>query len=284
MSDYYGFFARGEAGNLILGPDHPVMVRYFGGDIRVTRLIGNGYSSQGVSVCEVAYPQVITTDFPPMVFGVPNPYFTGGGIGRFSHVGQPGSWTGFRVVFITSLFYRVGKFQYGYSAAIGQHTGWSYRVCGFDAPPSKDRFGLRLWAADGKLVFDSGWAIAPFRGLLKNWQQAGGGYYAPLAYWGDSFFGSTYIDDADRYGVYHHSWGVADGQLGVLISQLCTMVVLADTGERDSRIKTIPMIGFDGLDRTNLVCTLAYGTIQHAGTAGPALSNFGLLTADFSKT
>lgn len=283
MSNYFGFFARGEAGNLILGPDHPVMAHYFGGDIRVTRLVGNAYNAQGTSACTVIYPRAITTALPPMVFGVPNPYFSGGGIGRFSHVGVPGNWTGFRVVFIDSLFYRKSEFDYGHTAKVGQHTGWSYRVCGFDAPPSNDRFGLRLWADDGKLVFDSGWPIVPFRGLLKNWQAAGGGYYFTTPYWGNSFWNSTEIDDADRYGIYRHAWGATDGQMGVLISQLCTMVVLADTGKRNTRIKTIPMIGFESLSRTHLTCTLAYGTIQHAGTAGPALSNFGLLTADFSR-
>ncbi|WXL27767.1 hypothetical protein WG219_10070 [Ectopseudomonas mendocina] len=284
MSDYYGFFARGEAGNLIIGPDHPVLARYFGGDIKVTHLPATPYSDQGIASCLISYGRAFTTLHPPMVFGVPNLYYKGGAVGRFSHIGRPGAWTGFRVIFITSIRYTHDTFNYIYAAQIGQHTGWSYRVCGFEAPQSGDEYGMRVWDGKGKLVFDSGWPITPFRGLLKNWQQAEGGYYTPGAYWGSSFWNSTSIDDADRYGLYRHAWGARDGDMGILLSQLCTMVVMADTGDKNTQIKTIPMIGFEGVDRANISCSLAYGTIQHAGTAGPALNNFGLLTADFSRT
>lgn len=283
MSSEFGFFSRGNAGNLILGDDNPVLVQLLSGDLRVTRRFGNAYNAQGAGSCAVTYPEPITTFDPPMVFGVPNPTFAGGGIGRFSHIGRPGYWTGFRVVFTNYLDYRAQQFDPNNALKIGQQTGWSYRVCTFRAPPSQDRFGLRLFDAEGQLVFDSGWPIVPFRGLLKSWAAAGGGYYDPIPYWGDSFYNSTPIDDADRYGTYRHAWGVQDGEMGVLISSLCTMVVLADTGSKNTRIKTIPMIGFTSQERYYLTCTLTYGTIQHAGTAGPALSSFGLLTADFSR-
>nr|WP_298166497.1 hypothetical protein [uncultured Pseudomonas sp.] len=284
MSDYYGFFARGNAGNLIIGPDHPVLAQYFGGDIKVTHLPANKYNAQGTASCLVSYGRTFTTQHPPMVFAVPNLKFEGGAIGRFSHIGVPGAWTGFRVIFITSIRYTHGEFDYRYAASIGQSTGWSYRVCGFEAPESDDEWGMRVWDAKGKLIFDSGWAITPFRGLLKDWQQAGGGYYQTVPYWGESFWNSTQIDDANRYGLYRHAWGARDGEMGILLSQLCTMVVMADTGDKNTRIKTIPMIGFENMERTHISCSLAYGTIQHAGTAGPALNNFGLLTADFSRT
>lgn len=284
MSDF-GFSCKGNAGNLIIGPDHPVLSQYFAGDLFVTRKIGNDYNSQGVYSCSVTYPWVVKTVEPPMVFAVPNGKWHIGGIGRFSHLGTPGNWTGFRMIYIDTIRYETDKFDYGHKRPVGHQTGWSYRVCGFDAPPSNVEYGMRMWDKNKKLIFDSGWTIIPFRGLLKSWAQTNsGGYYAPNAYWGNSFWNSTQIDDADRYGLYQHAWGVVDGRLGVLVSQLCAMIVRADTGDHDTSIMTFPMIGFLNSDRTYLYCSLAYGTIQHAGTAGPALNTFGLLTADFSKT
>lgn len=284
----YGLFVRGRWGNLILDGTNPVLVQREVGEIRVTwtSAKGMGRYYQGYGACEVVYRQPVTTIEPPLVFGTPDNASVGA-IGHFTHRGGPGNWTGFSMTFINSIRYNVQRVYNPNGPTVGQFTGWHYRVCSFgQLPPSAARWGLRLWSrtarSDRELIFDSGWPLVPFRGLLRNWVQNGrGGYYEPESYWGNSFYNSTQIDDANRYGEYVHAWG-AGSTLGVLLSSLCAMDVVADSG-KNIRIKTLPMIGFPDLSREHLYCTLAYGTIQHAGTAGPALNNFGLLTADFSR-
>lgn len=287
MSNGFGFFNRGNAGNLILDEANPTLVHRYAGQLVVNVAGGSiaEFNSEynGYAHCQVTYPSPITAEDPPMVFGEPDYSFTGGAIGLFTHQGAPGRWTGFRVTFLRQWNYP-RMYGWGGSArgpAHNQPTGWKYHVCTFRAPPSGDRFGMRLFSATGETIFDSGWPIVPFRGLLQAWEQQGGGYYRPSGYWGRAFSNSTAIDDADRYGVYRHAW--PSGRVGVLISALCRMVVLADTGDRNTQIPTIPMIGFPDMSRGYLQATLAYGTIQHAGTAGPALNSFGLLIADLSR-
>lgn len=287
----FGLFVRGKRGNLILDGTNPVLVQREMGNIHVTwtSAKGMGLYYQGYGACEVAYQTPVPTQEPPLVFGTPDS-ISAGGIGHFTHRGGPGNWTGFCMTFIDSLRYQVRRVSSSNPVGprVGQFTGWQYRVCSFgQLPQSTAKWGMRLWSktlrSDHELIFDSGWPLVPFRGLLQDWVQNGsGGYYEPESYWGKSFWNSTQIDDANRYGEYRHTWGEGS-DLGILLSSLCAMDVVADAGN-NIRIKTLPMIGFHDTSRQYLYCTLAYGTIQHAGTAGPALNNFGLLTADFSRT
>lgn len=289
----YGFFARGKQGNLVIDDTNPVLSQLQGGDIRVTHRVpetyGGYYSRPHWAVCNVVYSQPIRTQAPPFVFAVPsaagNP---GGGVGMFCHVGGPGLWTGFRVVFIASL-----RFNYlGDGGAIdnylyaGVHTGWEYRVCGFDAPRSNDEWGMRIWAADGRLVFDSGWKLTPFRQLLTGWTLESVLKNPAMAcYMGDSIANPQKDLDAIAH-IYRHPWGARDGELGILLSALNMMQVDADLGWSGDRGKltVAPFVGFHTSDRAYLRLGISLGVLQHSGTNAPALNGWGLMTADFSRT
>lgn len=295
----YGFYAKGSAGNLIIGDENKVLVLKYSKSMKVTRRHswvqrerrggGRGEFEEvdvliepcGYGFIEETYPTPVTTDEPPYIFATPNGEYNGGGIGAFVHKGSPGKWTGFEMVFAYDLYY-VNIMQK--NAIEGHPTGWTYHLCTYGAEPSKDKFGLRLWDSKGELVFDSGWRIVPFRELLHDWNpedRSPTRYYNIWNYWGRRVSGG----DVDYvYQVGFHPWGYQNHERGVLISSIQAHDFRGDTGSSDRAVlRCIPIIGFKGRDRTRIHCSIAYGVLQHPYAAVSVMSKYQILTADFSK-
>lgn len=293
----YGFYAKGSAGNLIIGDENKVLVLKYSKDMQVTRSHAwtgtapvrarNGWTEswpckaipQGYGFVEETYPSPITTEEPPYIFGTPNGKYNGGGLGAFVHVGQPGYWVGFQMIFAYDLYYtRIMSAE----AIVGQETGWTYHICTFGDAPSKESYGLRLWNSKGDLTFDSGWKIVPFRGLLSKWTTTTDRirYYNITHYWGRRMAAVSGVDF--NYQAANHSWGYQNHEKGVLLSSMHTFDFVGDVGNHFT-FRCFPIIGFLGRDRSVITCSIAYGVLQHPGPALGILDAFQILTADFSK-
>lgn len=131
-------------------------------------VLHKGSYTAGVTV---VFASVIDTLEPPLVFVRPNSNGTLIQLGVLLD-GSPGAWTGCGV---TS----------------GQaHTG-SIFVAAFSSKPTAT-FGLRMWSAEGKQIFDSGTQAATFTRAVQNWtythsttsgQGVGTNWYSvPLSY------------------------------------------------------------------------------------------------------
>ena len=253
--------------------------------------------------CDVVYPAPILSDAPPLVFVTPVPGMAGKGVAKFTHVGSPGAWSGFRVVCAVLDIGRnefVGgleRFPY-----VGG-TGLNYHVCVFGDPtplPGSGDFGLRLFGPKGEVFFDSRAAFVPFRSLLSNWayrsrfdQNASvnfvgtGGYYDYFTisngYWGNGNW--NWRKQCDQYMHYFtHPWGVADGSLGVLVSAMHDTQLVLDNGYDDHYlVRSGGIIGWRTLDRAVIDWSLPIGAAQHAGFSAATIDSFGILTADFSR-
>jgi hypothetical protein len=102
----------------------------------------------------VAFPHVITTQEPPLIFARPD---TSPGIAAIASViigGSPGAWTGFSLRTRSVHFLRPSGRWF---AAVFQPTA--------TAP-----YGLRLWDGGARLLFDSGTPCAVFSRAFANWQ------------------------------------------------------------------------------------------------------------------
>lgn len=295
----YGFFAKGSAGNLIIGDENKVLVLKHSKPMKVARrhhwnqserrgTSKNGFFNVTVHVepcgygfIEERYPFPITTEEPPYIFATPNGEFNGGGIGGFVHKGGPGNWIGFDMIFACDLYYS-NTMKKG--AIAGKAVGWTYHLCTYGDEPSKEKYGLRLWDSKGELVFDSGWKIVPFRELLHNWvpeSTSSTRWYNIQHYWGRRVSGG----DVDYvYQVGYHPWGYQNHQRGVLISSLQAHDFRGDTGSDDMDVlRCIPIIGFKGRDRTRIFCSIAYGVLQHPYAAVSVMSKYQILSGDFSR-
>lgn len=288
----FGINILGEANNIILGDENPVLIRKFRGRLKVTVAgapiywkIYNGASPTEAhyGYCQVTYPEVITDPHPPFVFATPSSAAKGA-MGLFAHTGAPGAWTGFSVLYIPVMTYQNGK-----RPAVGTDTGWDYHVCKFGDAPSNERWGMRVWNSVGKLTFDSSWDVVPFRSLLTGWTKISGGKYGggninANHYWGNSVY-NGYKDSDVAYEVYSHPWGVENGTLGVMISSLSALRCTADVGYSDDyQFTTAPMVGFLGADRKTINASVCFGHLQHASTVYPAMNSFALMTADFAHS
>lgn len=295
----YGFFAKGTAGNLIIGDENKVLMLKHSKSMKVARRHSwvqtersrrdkEGFGKVSVLVepygygfVEETYPEPVTTDEPPYIFATPNGEYNGGGIGGFVHKGGPGNWVGFEMIFAYDLYYTNIMTK---AAIVGHPTGWTYHLCTYGAPASQDKYGLRLWDSKGELVFDSGWRIVPFRDLLRNWKPESNDptrYYNILHYWGRRVSGG----DVDYvYQVGYHPWGYENHQQGVLISSLQAHDFRGDTGSDDNAVlRCIPIIGFKGRDRSRIFCSIAYGILQHPYAAVSVMNKYQILSGDFSK-
>ena len=296
----YGFYAKGSAGNLIIGDENPVLVLKHSASMVVTRRhdrlttanagrtikgdsrlspIWSRVTPCGYGFVEVNYPQPVITEEPPYIFATPNGEYNGGGIGGFVHKGGPGNWTGFELIFAYDLYYSKVMLK---EAIVGQPTGWTYHLCTYGAEPSTDKYGLRLWDSNSRLVFDSGWRIVPFRNLLTNWTPESNyptRWYNIKQYWGSRYSrGATdYV-----YQVGYHPWGYENHMRGVLISSLQAHDFIGDIGDY-AVLRCIPIIGFKGRDRSRIFCSIAYGTLQHPYAAVSVMSKYQILSGDFSK-
>jgi hypothetical protein len=292
----FGLTVRGNTDQLILGDDNPALIQRYRGPVVVNRRAGIKYTYLrrvgrvgeenwratpvsywwGHGWCDVAYPAPITTQLPPFVFGVPNGALSSG-LGAFSHRGGPGNWTGFSVIVTNNMW--------GGSAAVvdvGYNSWWDYRVCTFGGPPSSDRFGLRLYDSNSVLMFDSGWPLVFWRGLLTSWRALNTGTraYNMGDYWGN-LVSSGDVDQVMQ--VAAHPWGYQDGATGVLLSSLAGMQVFGDVGNNNALVNFPPMIGFVS-GRDEIHCSLMYGLFQHPCAAANSLPQLRFMTADFSKT
>lgn len=282
----YGLFVKGNAENLIIDDQNPVLAQLHRGDIFVNEPVADRTPWYGgryiLGSCLVTYPSPVRSTEPPLVFGVPrSAAYSGCSIGFFAHLGGAGNWTGFRVMFVRM------PFSPGNTYAPGMFSGWEYRVCAFYLPPSGSRYGMRVWDKDERLVFDSGWPIVPLRELLHNWRVDSAvktGIYEYNAFYG-AFDRNVNKQCDGTYQIYSHAWGAKDGDKGILISQLKAMTYYGDDGFSDYAEKvTIPVVGFLSGDRSRISLGLHLGILQHAGASVAPLNNFGLMTADFSKT
>lgn len=114
------------------------------------RYIGNSMNGYAFSL---SFPAPITTVEQPLLFIRPDTVSGLLKMGGASVVGSPGNWTG-----ITGRMYD----QVGYTAA------GSYFICIFGAN-SVATFGLRLFDATAKPIFDSGTPTALFTRGFQNW-------------------------------------------------------------------------------------------------------------------
>lgn len=99
-----------------------------------------------------SFPRTITSQEPPLVFCRPD---SGGiaGLTAMQVIGSAGNWTGFYVR--------------AYDVNTNQPNG-RYFAATFGAQPVSS-FGLRLWDASSKLLFDSGTPNALFTRAFQNW-------------------------------------------------------------------------------------------------------------------
>ncbi len=99
-----------------------------------------------------AFPRVITSQEPPLVFCRPD---TGGiaGLTAMQVIGSAGNWTGFYVR--------------AYDVNTNQPNG-RYFAATFGAQPVAT-YGMRLWDGSSKLLFDSGTPTALFTRAFQNW-------------------------------------------------------------------------------------------------------------------
>lgn len=302
----YGFLARGAANNIIIDQDNPVLrVEETGRILANTAPISwNGSPAAMVpgyyAYCRVTYKAPVRSQPPPMVFGVPSGGADDIVIGLFSHIGSPGSWTGFWLFFgskLADIQYKQGSKLYrntGRNFRIGDYTGWNYAVCTAEVgSPVYGGYGLRIFDDTGAgVVFDSNWPIAPFRNLLTGWEATGapgnpypigvhgqstGGYFACYSGVAHDYWDSDHVVE-----YYRHPWGAVNGALGILISSLGAMSQWVDYGNH-MEVRTAPLIGFSGGRRDYIYCMLQFGWPQHkSATGGQGLNGYGLLTADFS--
>lgn len=104
----------------------------------------------------VTFPEVITTQEPPLVFIRPDPVGIAG-LAYYQPLGSAGAWTGF-------YFYGQG----GINAAATAPPNGEYFAAAFAASPTAS-FGARMWDASGKLIFDSGTPSALFTRAYQTW-------------------------------------------------------------------------------------------------------------------
>jgi hypothetical protein len=311
----FGFFVKGDAGNLIIDEENPVMALLHSGSILMStppvtvsiqygKRNGRNYNMTGPAswrYCHVTYPTPITSNETPLVFAVPQTDSGKYGLGRFTHLGGPGNWTGFTVVTapmdLTTPTTNM-PIATPIDTAVNYPTGWKWYACSFSAPASNEKYGMRVWAGDSRLVFDSGWQVVPFRNLLSDWrafrsveldttrQFSNGDYLVASVvvepYWGNNN-ANTNKDIDEYWHQFSHSWGFPNRTRGVLISSLYAQPIEADNGFQDGyRFYSAGLVGVRGSDRTNLYYTLPVGFLQHIGINPQTVNNFSLMTADFS--
>lgn len=101
-----------------------------------------------------SFPQVITSQEPPLVFVRPDTVAGGvAGLCKMQVLGSPGAWTGFYVrAFDVNTLQPNGRW---FAAAFMSKASAAY--------------GLRMWDASGQVIFDSGNPVAVFTRAFQNW-------------------------------------------------------------------------------------------------------------------
>lgn len=271
----YGFFARGNSGQLVISEDAMILTQAFKGKIVVNVPMGGlayGY-------CTVTYPQLITSDEPPFVFAVPTPNTKYCGLGYFMHLGGQGGWSGFTCLVTTHIFAQDGSGMYA-----GYDTGWEYRVCAFGMAGDYgySEYGLRIQNEYEDITYDSAWPVVKFRGLMAGWVHQGFTSNYAGSYWGYRD-GLGDIDTEDVLAMGTHTWGHADLTTGFMLSGVAGGVTTRlDQGRFDRTVNAVVTMGFPDGNRANIWATAFFGTAQHPSGDLTAMRNWNLLTADLT--
>lgn len=270
----YGFFAKGNSGQLLLSESSQILTQAFKGDI----VVNNPMGGLSYGYCTVTYSSPITSDEPPFVFAVPTPNSTPCGLGYFMHLGGAGGWTGFTVLVTMHIFALDGAAMYA-----GYNTGWQYRVCAFGMAGDYGYadYGLRIQNEFWDITYDSAWPAVKFRGLMSGWVSQGFSSYPVERYWG--YRELFYADEDHVLGRGTHTWGYPDLTHGFMLSGVCGGVASRmDMGRFEKNVQAIVTMGFPDGNRGSIWATAFFGTGQHPGTDLTAMRNWNLLTADIS--
>lgn len=271
----YGFFAKGNSGQLVISEDAMILTQAFKGNIIVDAPIG----SQAYGYATVMYSQPITSDEPPFVFAVPTPNSTYCGLGLFMHLGGQGGWTGFTCLVTKHIFAQDGSAMYA-----GYNTGWEYRVCAFGMAGDYgySEYGLRIQNEYEDITYDSAWPVVKFRGLMAGWvMQDFTRSYAIDNYWGKA---TVHGDEDYVLAMGTHAWGHADLTTGFMLSGICGGVTTRlDRGNPvDQTISSVVTMGFPDGNRGNIWAVAFFGSAQHPSGDLTAMRNWNLLTADLT--
>lgn len=159
----YGFEAIGDRGTVLINNNESVMQVYE--RVRMispTTLDNSDRLSYGRPMT-FYFSRTYTSQYPPMVFLIPLPaskYM----FKNYQPIGQPGAWTGFRIV------WQDPALPSSYPGYKGIDMGWDYCVAGPDDGSFGDgRWGMRLWDGNGNLIFDSNKRLFMFSGMLRDW-------------------------------------------------------------------------------------------------------------------
>lgn len=282
MTGMYGFSALGENNRLIIDDSTPILTQMYRGRLTVTHLVktpAGASSARSYGYCEVTYPKPVTSQAPPLVFGVPTDRAADKGIGMFTHRGRPGGWIGFCVLISGTLFATSDALM-----TLGFDSGWEYSVCWFGEAGSAGyaEYGMRLYDSNGKAIYDSAWPVVQFRGLLEAWTLSEfTRFYQVGRYWG---YRHVAGDEDSVLAKGFHTWGAADGAQGFLLASLGRIATQLDVGIYNKKVGAIVMVGFPTSARDNLWAVAFFGRGQHPSGDLTDMNRWRMLIADFSGT
>ena len=123
----------------------------------------NGTYSAGSRIAIVTFPAAITTPEPPCIFirnspSAPDDVYT-----QTILTGSPGNWTGFQVWANNINSRPIGK--------------WFAAVF---ATKANGNYGMRIWGANGQLVFDSGATPVTVTRASNSWSYVSYGQQGPI--------------------------------------------------------------------------------------------------------
>jgi hypothetical protein len=121
----------------------------------------------------IMFSKTYTSGEPPMLFvraAQSGGYMLGG-----KFLGSPGAWTGFRLQGCSSQYFN-------HSLSGRNYGSWQYMVGEWAVRKSSERYGLRVWDEDGKLLYDAGVQHIDMEYQFQRWQyghrhEADGWYY-----------------------------------------------------------------------------------------------------------
>lgn len=119
-------------------------------------LLGKGSYTSSNYVASVTFPTAITTQEPPMVFIRPSTANSNELYRTMLLVGSAGNWTGFQITSTNINYQPAGDWFVAAFASRGDST-----------------FGMRLYAADGSLAYDTGAYAVMVTAVLSTWTYVG---------------------------------------------------------------------------------------------------------------
>lgn len=104
---------------------------------------------------QVNWPQVVTSQQPPMVFQKLNA--NAYGCGNFRQLGSPGNWTGMSIS----------------PDIVGTTETYTYCVAVFMPPRSSGAWGVQMWDPQGNLILDAGYPQMVFQYATRTYRRDG---------------------------------------------------------------------------------------------------------------